>query len=335
MARDFYGILGVSRGASADEIKKRYRKLAGKLHPDKNPGDKTSEAQFKDVNRAFEVLNDPKKRSLYDEFGEDALREGFDAERMRQYRNWSSQGGAPGGGFRGGAGGGVPFDINEFLRRSGAGSPTGASADGEFGDQGGMGDLFGDLFGGRRRKRGGPARGADQESEITIDFGTAVKGGTLTLRTSESPEPITVRIPPGAAEGSRLRLAGQGGKSPNGGVNGDLLLRIHVRPHPFFRREGSDLHLDLPITPGEAYSGAKVKVPTADGAVSLKVPPHTQSGHVLRLKGKGVLRKGAEAGDLYVHFQVQLPTTDSDELREAVEKLDRAIGGDPRENITF
>jgi len=324
MARDFYSILGVPRSASAEEIKKRYRKLAGKLHPDRNPGDKTSEAQFKDVNRAYEALSDAKKRALYDEFGEDALREGFDPERMRQYRNWTNQG-APGG-VRGGNTS-IPFDLNDFLRRSGT-APT--AADGEFAEGGGVGDLFGDLFGGRKRKRG-PSRGADQESEITIDFTMAVKGGTLTLRTSESPEPMMVRIPAGAAQGSRLRLAGQGAKSPNGGANGDLLLR----PHPFFRREGLDLHLDLPITPGEAYEGAKIKVPTADGAVTLKVPPHTQSGQVLRLKGKGVAKKNAEPGDLYVHFQLQLPTEENDELREAVKKLDDAFPGDPRENIAF
>ena len=221
MARDFYGVLGVSRGASAEEIKKRFRKLAAKLHPDKNPGDKAAEAHFKEVNRAYEVLNDPKKRALYDEFGEDALREGFDPDRMRQYRAWTSQG----AGARAGGGTNIPFDINDFLRRSGGG-PT--AADGDFSEGGGMGDLFGDLFGGRKRKRG-PSRGADQESEITIDFGMAVKGGTLTLRTSESNEPITVRIPAGAAEGSRLRLAGQGGKSPSGGTSGDLLL-AHPRP---------------------------------------------------------------------------------------------------------
>jgi curved DNA-binding protein len=330
MARDFYAVLGVPRGASADEIKKRYRKLAGKLHPDKNPGDTKTEAQFKDVNRAYEVLNDPKKRSLYDEFGEDALREGFDPDRMRQYRNWTNQGGASGG-VRGGNTN-IPFDINDFLRRSGGGP---SSADGGVGQEGGMGDLFGDLFGGGRKRKRGPARGADQESEITIDFGMAVKGGTLTLRTSESPEPMTVRIPAGAAEGSRLRLAGQGGRSSSGGPSGDLLLRIHVRPHPFFRREGMDLHLDLPITPGEAYEGAKVKVPTPDGAVTLKVPAHTQGGQILRLKGKGVARKNAEPGDLYVHFQVQLPTAESDEVRDAVKALDRAFSGDPRENIAF
>jgi curved DNA-binding protein len=329
MARDFYGILGVAKGATADEIKKRYRKLAGKLHPDKNPGDKTSESQFKDVNRAYEVLGDAKKRALYDEFGEDALREGFDAERMRQYRNWNNQG-APGGARGGNTN--IPFDLNEFLRRQGGGA---TAEGGDFGEGGGMGDLFGDLFGGGRKRKRGPQRGADQESEITIDFSMAVKGGTLTLRTSEADEPITVRIPAGATEGSRLRLAGQGGKSLNGGASGDLLLRIHVRPHPFFRREGNDLHLDLPITPGEAYAGGKVKVPTADGAVALKVPPHTQSGQMLRLKGKGVARKNAEPGDLYVHFQVQLPTVENDELRDAVQKLDQALPGDLRESITF
>src|SRR6266542_2964582 len=208
MARDFYAILGQSRQATADEIKKAYRKLAGKLHPDKNPGNKATEALFKDVNRAYEVLSDPKKRSLYDEFGEDALRECFDPERMRQYRNWSSRQGSPG------AAGGMPFNFEDLFR--------GASgvAGGNEGSVGGVGDIFGDLFGGRRRRGGGrsPVRGADQESEITIDFTSAVKGGTFTLRKSESEEPITVRIPPGADEGSRLRIAGHGGPAANGGA---------------------------------------------------------------------------------------------------------------------
>jgi curved DNA-binding protein len=329
MARDFYSVLGLSRGASTEDIKKRYRKLAGKLHPDKNPGDKAAEAQFKEVNRAYEVLSDPKKRALYDEFGEDALREGFDPERMRQYRAWSSQQRSAGG-ARGP--GGMPFNIEDILRGGGGGA--GQTVD--FGGAGGMGDLFGDLFGGRNRRRRGPSRGADQESEITIDFSMAVKGGTLTLRISDAAEPITVRIPPGAAEGSRLRIAGQGAPGANGGPRGDLLLHIHVQPHPFFRREGNDLHLDLPITPGEAFSGSKVKVPTADGVVTLKVPPHTQSGQVARLKGKGVSKKNAPPGDLYVHFQIQLPATESDDVFRAVQTLDRAFEGqDPREGIQF
>jgi curved DNA-binding protein len=333
MARDFYSVLGVSRGASADEIKKSYRKLAGKLHPDKNPGNKSAEEKFKEVNRAYEALSDQKKRALYDEFGEDALREGFDPDRMRQYRTWTEQQRAGDGGRGGGAASGVPFDLEDFLRNSGVNDGGFSSA----GGQSGVGDLFGDLFGGRRRPRG-PARGADQESEITIDFSSAVKGGTFTMRIGDAGE-ITVRIPPGADEGSRVRIPGQGAPGPRGGTRGDLILRIHVRPHPFFRREGEDLHLDLPVTPGEAYRGAKIKVPTPDGQVSLKVPAHTQSGQVARLKGKGVVKKrpsGDQArGDLYVHFQVQLPTAETGEVSSAVETLDKAFEGDPRAPIQF
>ena len=162
-----------------------------------------------------------------------------------------------------------------------------------------------------------------------------MRGGTFTLRTSDSAEPITVRIPPGADEGSKLRIPGQGAPGANGGPRGDLLLNIHVRPHPFFRREKSDLHLDLPVTLGEAYEGAKVKVPTADGFVTLKVPPHTQSGQVARLKGKGVARKTEAPGDLYVHFLVQLPTAETPEVKHAIEELEAAYEGDPRANIEF
>jgi curved DNA-binding protein len=330
MAKDFYGILGVPRTASADEIKKAYRKLAGKLHPDKNPGNKSAEAQFKEVNRANDALSDPKKRALYDEFGEEALREGFDPDRTRQYRTWTDQQKAGGGGGRG-PGGGVAFDLEDLLRSQGGAR---VSSDGNFEEVGGMGDLFGDLFSGRRKPRG-PARGQDQQSEITIDFNSAVKGGTFNMRIGDAGD-ITVRIPPGADEGSRVRLPGQGAAS-RGGARGDLILTIHVQPHPFFRREGDDLHLDLPVTPGEAFHGAKVKVPTPDGPVTLKVPAHTQSGQVARLKGKGVVKKGAAGtqGDLYVHFLVQLPTSGDDAVREAIDKLDQAFEGDLRAAIQF
>jgi curved DNA-binding protein len=330
MARDLYAVLGVPKNASADEIKKTYRKLAGKLHPDKNPGNKGAEAQFKEINHANDVLGDPKKRALYDEFGEDALREGFDAERMRQYKAWGGQARGAGG-ARGPGGPGVGFNIDEFLRNNGSGAGGAV-------DFGGASDLFGDLFSNKRRRRG-PTRGSDQESAITIDFASAVKGGTFTLRVGDSAEPITVRIPPGADEGSRLRIAGQGAPGAEGGARGDLLVVIHVEPHAFFRREGTDLHLDLPLTAGEAYAGAKVKVPTPEGSVSLKVPAHAQSGQVMRLKGKGVTKKrGGEtvAGDLYVHFQVHLPTDESDDVRQAIEVLEKAAAGqDLREAIQF
>jgi curved DNA-binding protein len=328
MARDLYAVLGVQKTASPDDIKKTYRKLAAKLHPDKNPGNKQAEAQFKEVNHAYDVLGDAKKRGLYDEFGEDALREGFDAERMRQYRRWTEQGGRAGGGA---GGGGVPFNIEDLFRAGGV--PR---------DGAGIGDVFSDLFGGRAggRRRRGPARGPDLESEITIDFATAVRGGTVTLRTGQSAEPITVRIPPGADEGSRVRIPGQGAQGAQGGANGDLLLVIHVEAHPFFRREGKDLHLDLPVTVGEAFHGAKVRVPTPDGFVTLKVPAHTQSSQVVRLKGKGVAKKEpgaaqAEPGDLYVHFQIHLPTSDASELKEAIDVLEKHNTEDVRAKVAL
>jgi curved DNA-binding protein len=313
MPEDLYQTLGVSKSADADAIKKAYRKLAKDLHPDKNPGNKQAEARFKAVNHAFDVINDPKKRRLYDEFGEDGLREGFDPERARAYKNWQSQAGAAGrGGGRavsfedlfGGAGGGVSGGVGGF-------------------------EGFGDLFG--RTRRRGPARGPDVEAEVTIDFASAVRGTTMEL--SVGGRPVTVRIPAGADEGSRVRIAGQGGPSPSGGAAGDLFLTIHVAPHAHFRREGDDVHLDLPVTVKEAFGGAKVRVPTIHGAVHLKVPPKTQSGHVLRLRGKGVHRKGRDAGDFYVHFLVKLPESEDPELSKLVDAMERFQKEDPRAGI--
>ena len=323
MADELYAVLGVSKGADADSIKKAYRKLATQLHPDKNPGNKKAEERFKKVNHAYDVLGDEKKRKLYDEFGEEGLREGFDPERVRAYREWSSRQargqGMPGGGVYGGQ----PVDL-EDLFGGGAGGQTG-----------GFGDLFGDFVQRGRRARG-PQKGPDLESEITIDFASAVRGATLELHPQgQASTPVTVRIPAGADEGSRVRIAGQGGPSSNGGPRGDLVLTIHVTPHPQYRRDGDDLHLDLPVTVAEAYHGAKVKVPTVDGSVSLKVPAHTQSGSVVRLKGKGVAKKGRPAGDLYVHFLVQLPTEGGKELDQLVEKMAEFQTGDPRGEIRF
>jgi curved DNA-binding protein len=326
MAEDLYAVLGVSKGADAEGIKKAYRKLAAQLHPDKNPGNAKAEERFKRVNHAYDVLGDEKKRKLYDEFGEEGLREGFDPDRVRAYREWTARQargqGMPGGGVYGGH----TVDL-EDLFSGGAG--------GGGGGVGGFGDLFGDFMQ-RGRRRGGPVKGPDLESEITIDFASAVRGATLELRPQgQSSTPVTVRIPAGADEGSRVRIPGQGGPSGNGGPRGDLVLTIHVTPHPHYRREGDDLHLDLPLTVAEAYRGAKVKVPTVDGSVSLKVPEHTQSGSVVRLKGKGVAKKGRAAGDLYVHFQVRLPTEGGKELDQLVEKMAEFQTGDPREDIRF
>ena len=315
MAEDFYAVLGVPKSADADTIKKTYRKLARDLHPDKNPGNKAKETRFKKVNQAYEVLGNEGKRKLYDEFGEDALREGFDAEKARAYKQWQERAGN-GGGFRGRSGGGA-VNLEDLF--------SGAVPGGNAGD----GDPFADLFGRASRARGaprGPQKGRDYEQELTVDFDSAVKGTSLQLKNPSSPEPITVRIPPGASEGSRVRIPGQGGASPNGGPSGDLILIIHVRPHPLFTREGDDLTLEVPIKVSEAIKGAKVKVPTFDGDVVVKVPAGTSSGTKLRLRGKGVARKGRPPGDLYVRFMIHVPKDVAPELitiADEIEKLEK------------
>jgi curved DNA-binding protein len=318
MAESFYDVLGVSKTADADEIKKAYRKLAKDLHPDKNPGNKKKEDRFKKVNQAFDTLGDAKKRALYDEFGEEGLREGFDAEKVRAYKQWSTQ--QPAGGVRGGDGFGQGVRLEDLFGN--ARGSTDAS------------DMFGDLFG-RASRRRGPMKGHDLESEVTIDFASALRGTTIELRQRDGSAPVTVRIPAGADEGSRVRIAGHGGPSPNAGPAGDLILVIHVQPHPSFRREGDDLHLTLPITIAEAYKGAKVKVPTIEGSVALKVPPKSQSGSVVRLRGKGVARKGHEQGDLYVHFEVQIPTSDDAKVSSLVDEIEKLQTEDPRAKIAL
>ncbi len=314
MAEDFYAVLGVPRDAEADAIKKAYRKLARDLHPDKHAGDKSKETRFKAVNRAYEVLSDAKKRKLYDEFGEEALREGFDADKARAYRQWQSRGST--NGFAGGR----PINLEDLF--------SGAVPGGNVHFEGG--DPFGDLFG--RARRRGPTKGHDYEQELDIDFASAVRGTTLHLRTAGASDPVTVRIPPGADEGSRVRIAGQGAPSPNGGPSGDLILVIHVGPHPHFKRDRDDLRVEVPITFSEAVRGAKVKVPTFDGSVVVKVPPGTQSGTVLRVRGKGVAKKGREPGDLYVRFMVHVPPP-SPQLEAIAERVAELEGTDVREKL--
>jgi curved DNA-binding protein len=316
MATDLYKELGVSKGASADEIKKVYKKLASQLHPDKNPGDQKVEARFKAVNRAYQVLSDPEKRRLYDEFGEESLREGFNAAATRAYRNAAQAAGA-----RRARGGGVNF---EDIAGGGGGG---------FGDL--LGELFGGSGGGRPGRRGHVgAKGSDVASEVAIDFVSAIRGAELRLRLQDGGEEVTVRVPPGAGEGDKVRVAGHGAPSPMGGPPGDLVITVRVNPHPFFERDGLDLYLNLPITVGEAHRGSKVRVPTPDGPVTLSVPKHAQSGQELRLKGKGV-KRAAKQGDLYVRFLVKLPAQDSPEIEQAVATLESAMTGDVRGGIHF
>jgi curved DNA-binding protein len=316
MATDLYKELGVVKSAGADEIKKVYKKLAAQLHPDRNPGDQKTEARFKAVNRAYQVLSDPEKRRLYDEFGEESLREGFNPAATRAYRNAAQAAGA-----RRARGGGINFEDLQ-------GGPA----------SGGFGDLLGELFGGggaRSSRRGGaPIKGSDVASEVDIDFVSAIRGAELRLRLQDGGEEVTVRVPPGAGEGDKVRVAGHGAPSPMGGPPGDLVITVHVRPHPHFERDGLDLYLNLPITVGEAHRGGKVRVPTPDGPVTLSVPKHAQSGQEMRLKGKGVKRAGKQ-GDLYVRFLVRLPAQDSEALDEAVATLENAMTGDVRGGIHF
>ena len=323
MASDLYEELGVSKSASEDDIKKAYRKLAAKLHPDKNPGDKKAEARFKAMNNAYQVLRDREKRKLYDEFGEEGLREGFNPEAARAFR----RGGGRRVRYTTPSGGG--FNFEDLFSGNGG---SGRAGVGDTAAEGGIGDIFGDLFGGRQRRRG-PIKGSDVASEVTVDFVSAIKGAALKLRVQEESDEVTVRIPPGAGDGDKVRIAGHGAPGVMGGPAGDLILTIRVAPHPCFERKGLDLHLDLPITVGEAFRGTKVRVPTPDGDVTLTVPKRAQSGQVVRLAKRGV-KRGSQHGDLYVRFLVRLPTNESPALEKAIDVLDKETG-DVRTGIRF
>jgi curved DNA-binding protein len=317
--RDLYEILGVSRTATGDEIKKAYRRLAKKYHPDVNPGDKVAEEKFKEVTAASEVLSDEKRRKLYDEFGADALRTGFDEKRAAEYRRWKSQGAPPGG---------MPFDFGDFATVN----------VGEYGAFD-FGTIFGDLFGGAGRPRGRarrgpfPASGANARAQLEVSLRDAVVGAERDVRVDG--RTLRVKIPPGVGDGSQIRLAGQGGPGAHGGSAGDLFLEIRVREHPHVRREGKDLYVDLPVTVPEAVNGAEVRLPTFEGPVSLRVPEGAQSGMKLRLRGKGLpdLRGGAR-GDLYAVIQLVLPGA-SQALRDAVRPLEGLYEGDPRAGISL
>jgi molecular chaperone DnaJ len=369
--KDYYGALGVTKGASAAEIKKAYRKLARELHPDKNPNNAAAEARFKEVSEAYDVLSDDAKRKEYDE-----AREPFASGGFRP----GAGGFTPGGGGFGGGG----FNVSDLF----AG-----------GSGGGLGDLFGGLFS-QGRAPSAPSRGSDVEAEITLGFDEAVQGATLPLslsgpatctlchgsgaRPGTSPrrcptcqgsgmvtrnqggfafsEPcrecrgsgqivddpcpqchgtgstvqtrtITVRVPAGVRDGARLRIAGKGRPGQRGAPAGDLYVTVHIEPHKLFTRNGDDLLLTVPITFPEAALGTTLRVPTLDGSVALKITPGTPSGRTLRVRGRGVQR-GKNVGDLLVTVEVVVPTRLDAEAREALQAFAATQHEDVRPQIS-
>ena len=318
--RDLYEILGVPKTASAGEVKSAYRKLAKKYHPDMNPGSKQAEEKFKEVTAAAEVLTDPKRRELYDEFGADSLRSGFDPAKAEEYRRWRRHGASQGG---------MPYDFGDFQQVN-------------VGDFGAFdfGSIFEDLFGGRHpgQARAGHGRvharaGAHAEGELEVDLREAVLGGERDVRVGD--RTLRVRIPAGVGDGSTIRLAGQGGPGAHGGAPGDVYLRVKLRDHPLVRRNGKDLSVDLPVTVPEAALGAEVTLPTFEGPVHLRVPAGAQSGKKLRLRGKGLPDlKGGPRGDLYAVVQVILPEP-SERLEKAVKPLESLYKKDPRAGLSL
>jgi molecular chaperone DnaJ len=291
--KDYYRVLGVSDKASKDEIKRAYRKLAQKYHPDANKGDKAAEQRFKEISEAHSVLANDDKRKEYDEV-----------------RRFAGTGGGPGFGFRTPGGGGTRVTV------------------GDIGDL--FGDLFdteggiGDVFGFRPRRRG-----RDFETEAHLTLEEAVSGTTFELA-----DGTKVRLPAGVKDGARIKVGRKGEPGPQGGEPGDLYVRIHVEPHPFFSvGSNGDLIVDLPVTITEAALGAKVEVPTLDGSVTVKVPAGTRAGKTLRVKGKGGTRPRGGRGDLLVKIRVEVPQKLTRKERELLEEFAELHETSPRSHI--
>jgi len=308
--KDFYKTLGVSKDVSDADLKKTYRKLARKYHPDSNQGDAKAEAKFKEISEAYSVLSDAEQRKEYDEIRAMGSGARFTA------------GGQGAGGFEdvfsrfGQQGRGQTADFEDIFAMFNQGQ--GAS----FGN-----GRFGQTSGGYRGF-GGPQRGADVTARTTLDFVTAVQGETISLQ-GEDGKPFKVKIPAGVADGQKIRLRGRGRPSPDGGESGDIVVQIAVRPHPVFTRDGLNLRVVVPVTFTEATLGATIEVPTLGGdVVKLRVAPGTPSGRVLRVKGRGVATsKGT--GDLLAELQVAVPTHLDEAARAALEKFQEL---EPQEN---
>jgi len=291
MANDYYKVLGVERAASSDEISKAYRKLARKFHPDLNQDDKNAKKRFQEVQQAYDCLNDPPKRKLYDQFGDN----------YEQYGGKSPfTGGQP---TATGAGG---FDFGDIFGRGGVD----------------LGDIFGQLGGQPRSRRASQPRGADITAEIAVPLRTIIHGGETRIQLEQNGkmESIGVKIPAGIEPGKKIRLRGQGQPS-SVGKPGDLILKINLEPHPYFKVVGNNLELRLPISIPEAVHGARIDVPTPAGTVTLTIPPMSNSGKKLRVKGQGLKGTAGVVGDLLVELMIRLPEQIPDENAESIQQL--------------
>lgn len=308
MTQDPYQILGVSRSASADDIRKAFRKLAKANHPDVNPGNAAAEERFKRVSAAFDILGDPEKKTKFDR-GE------IDADGRESMRGFG--GGSPFGG------GGSPFGARNAGRRAGPGGGPGGGSGAGFGG-GDFDDILAEMFGNRAGAGAGPqggfgargpVKGDDLRLRLEIDLEEAIKGGAKRI-SLPSGATLDLTIPAAARDGQTLRLRGKGEAGRQGGPTGDALIELAIRPHPLYRRDGADLSMDLPISVPDAILGARVDAPTPDGPVSLTVPPRANSGQTLRLKGRGATDAQGRRGDLLARLVVMLPDM-PDEALEA------------------
>lgn len=310
--KDYYAVLGVDKSAEPEQIKKAYRKLARQYHPDLNPGDPAAEARFKEINEAYEVLSDPQNREKYDQYG--------------QYWKQAAEGTAPPGGAYGGSGFDQYGDFDSFVDAmlGGFGNrPAGGQRRSRSQSPGTQG--FEDFTGERVRSLLG-----DIEGTLSLDFAEAWRGTQKQLQVGE--ESMTVRIPAGAKTGSRIRVRGKG-RPKRAGERGDLYLTLEVQPHSFFQLEGDDIVCEVPIAPDEAVLGAQIQVPTAEGPVTLTVPPGVRSGQALRLKGKGWPRADGSHGDQRVKLQVVTPKESSPQEQELYQQIRQMRRFDPRAQL--
>ncbi len=340
--KDYYAALGIKKTASPDEIRKAFRKLARKYHPDVNPKNKTAEEKFKEISEANDVLSDPKKRKLYDQLGYYSAN--IDPAAAEAY---SRGGGFGAGGFAGAGrsghssgghssgGRGVPFDFSNFDFEQASGQ-AGRGA-------GGFRDVFSSMFGGGfGAQPSGPMPGQDIEYTVNVGFWQAIKGGTVKLNIQRPEpsgnvrtEPLEFRIKPGTRDSQRIRLQGRGSPGSHGGPAGDLYLIVRIGEHPVFRRDGDDIQISIPITVTEAAMGAKIEVPTIEGRAQLKVPPGTQSGQKLRMREKGVPSavKPGVVGDEIVEVKIVVPQVRDERSKEILRELAQLNPEDPRADI--